>query len=137
MNTLRFTTILLREHNPVARTCRPDLHQPQRSQITHAANFPDCFIFAEGLRCQRDALPASDPLLYALPVMLLACIEVAPRIDGNRTDGEQLAWKSSACSEASHFRERIALQQDHFLVMTVSDEDVALLRIVGEGDVPH
>src|SRR5207249_7083115 len=76
------------------------------------------------------------PFLHALPVMLLAGIQGAVRVDGDGADGEQLTRQPSTASEAAHLRERVALQHDDFLVVTVGDVHVSLLRIVRKGKVP-
>src|SRR6185295_16664752 len=79
----------------------------------------------------------SNPFLYAFAVMLFAGVDVAARVGGDAADGEELAGEAAAAAEAAGGRERVALQDDDFLVLTVGDEQEALLRVVRERDVPR
>src|SRR4051812_6227789 len=68
--------------------------------------------------------------------MLLAGIYIPARIGGDAADGEKLPRESAAAAEAPDRRERVALQDDDFLVVPVGDEDEALLSVIGKRDVP-
>src|SRR5438094_520795 len=88
-------------------------------------------------RVRLSSSPRSDPFLHALPVVLLARVHVAARIGRNAADGEELTREPPARSEPADFGERVALQNDHLLVVAIGDQDVALLRIAREREVPR
>src|SRR5262245_22168875 len=69
--------------------------------------------------------------------MLLAGVNVAARVDGDAAHREELPRQASARAEAADFRERVALQDDHFLVVAVRDEEISLLRITRQREVPR
>src|SRR5580704_3619413 len=76
-------------------------------------------------------------LLHALGVMLLTRVEVAARIDGDAADGDEAAHLPSAVADRSHLSERVALQHEDLVIDAVGDEDIALLRIARERQIPH
>src|SRR5678809_580311 len=76
-------------------------------------------------------------LLHTLAVMLLARIDVALRIGRDAADREELTGVSPAAAERANLGQGVALEDVHLLVVTVGDEQVSLLRIVGKRDVPR
>src|SRR5207249_10381312 len=89
------------------------------------------------LHRRSPALPPCHPLLYTLSMVLLSRVQVTARIDGDGADGQKLSGQASAAAEIAHFGERVALQHDDLLVVTVGDIHVSLPRIVRTGEVPH
>src|SRR5215467_4468407 len=69
--------------------------------------------------------------------MLLAGVHVAARVGGDAADGEELAREAPAAAEAADLRERVALQDDHLLVVAVGDEQELLPGVARERNVPR
>src|SRR6185295_9485218 len=84
-------------------------------------------------------LPARGrhPLLNALAVMLLAGVDVASRIGSDAAHAQEPAGLTAAVADGPDFGERVALDDQHLLVMSVGDKDVLLTGVVREGDIPH
>ena len=70
-------------------------------------------------------------------MVLCSRVDVAPRIGCDAADGEELSRETAAAADSAHLRQRVALQHDDFLVVAVGDEDVPLLRVARQRDVPH
>src|SRR2546427_8638064 len=77
-----------------------------------------------------------DELLQALALVGLGRVEVALRVGGDAVHAEELAGLAAAVAEAGQLLQRLAQDDAHLLVAAVGHEDVALLRIAREGDVP-
>src|SRR5215212_8872891 len=69
--------------------------------------------------------------------MRLADVEIALRIGGDAAVGEELARIPAAAAERADLHQRLALEDVHLLVVTVGNEQVSLLCVVGESDIPH
>src|SRR5215831_13275172 len=69
--------------------------------------------------------------------MLLACVQVAVRIDRYAPDCEKLAGESTAAADHAHLRERVALEHDDLFVLSVGYVHEPLLRIARERNVPR
>src|SRR5437588_8723875 len=66
----------------------------------------------------------------------LGRVEVALRIGRDAVHAEELAGLAAAVAEVGQLLQRFAQDDAHLLVAAVGHEDVALLRIAREGDVP-
>src|SRR5204862_1025330 len=67
----------------------------------------------------------------------LGGVEVPLRIDGDAVHAVELSRLPSAVAERRQFFERLAIDDLHLLVHTVGHEDVLLLGVFRERDVPH
>src|SRR3954462_14208393 len=76
-------------------------------------------------------------LLDPLPLIRLRRIDVAPGIRGDAVHGEELAGLPAAVAEPRQDLERLPVHDVHALVPAVGEEDVLLLGIARERDVPH
>src|SRR5256885_3958957 len=77
-----------------------------------------------------------DELLQALALVGLGRVEVALRVGGDAVHAEELAGLAAAVAETGQLLQRLAQDDAHLLVAAVGHENVALLRIAREGDVP-
>src|SRR4051812_26538367 len=85
----------------------------------------------------KPGLTAGDELLDALAMVLLACVDVASRVDGDAADRQEATRLTATLPDGSGRSERIAIEDDDLLVLPVRDEQEPLLRVVREGDVPR
>ena len=59
------------------------------------------------------------------------------RVDRDAADREEASRLAAAVADGADRRERDAIENDDLLVVAVGDEQIALLRVVRERDVPH
>src|SRR6266571_2622928 len=78
-----------------------------------------------------------DELLHALAFVGLRRIQVAPGIDRNAVHAVELAGLAPAVAEVGHLLQRLAQHDAHFRVAPVRHEDVLLLRVLRERDIPY
>src|SRR5215471_2271027 len=86
-------------------------------------------------RHRADALVVE--LLHALTFVGLGRVEVPLRIRSDAVHAVELARLPPAVAERSDFLKRLANDDAHPLVLAVGQHDEALLRVLGEHDVPH
>src|SRR6185312_17247511 len=89
------------------------------------------------LRLRHRREPFVDELLQAAPLVGLGRIDVALRVDGDAVDREPLARLPAAVAEAGEDLHAGAIEDVDLLVLAVGQEQVLLLRILRERDVPH
>src|SRR5580765_4933289 len=77
-----------------------------------------------------------DELLQPLPLVRLGGVEVAFRIRGDAVNAEELSRLAAAVAEVGDLFQRLAQDDAHLLVAAVGHEEVALLRVARERDVP-
>src|SRR5262249_6908689 len=76
-------------------------------------------------------------LLNALPLEGLTGVQVTLRVHADAADEAERARPAAAIAEIRHRLERRAIEREHFLVLAVGDEQVALRGVVRKRDVPH
>src|SRR5437588_2653010 len=76
-------------------------------------------------------------LLDPLSLVRLRRIQVAFRVGGDAVHGVELAGLPSAIAEARQLGHRRAIEHMDFLVGAIGEEEVLLLWIFREGDVPR
>src|SRR5215813_12783540 len=86
-------------------------------------------------RLRRDAL--IDELLQALTLVGLGRVEIALGVRRDAVHAVELPRLASAVAERRELLERVAQDHAHALVLAVGQEHEALLRILGERDVPY
>src|SRR5258708_32021149 len=77
-----------------------------------------------------------DELLQALALVGLGRIDVALRVGGDAMHAEELAGLAAAVAKGGQLLDRLSHDDAHLLVAAVGHENVALLRVFREGDVP-
>src|SRR4051812_48408589 len=122
---------------PCADACFSKTRWPTPNAARRATKLAPMNTFRRFMVCVPLILATGDELLDALAVVLLARVHVALRVDGDAADGQEASRLASALSNRADFVERGAIEDAHLLVLAVRDEQVALLRIVRERDVPH
>src|SRR5689334_16306591 len=75
-------------------------------------------------------------LLDAFSLVGLRRVDVALRVGRDAVDRVELAGLASAVAEARQLRHRLPIEDVNLLVGAVGEEEVFLLRVTGEGDVP-
>ncbi len=75
--------------------------------------------------------------LEALSLVRLGRVEVALRVDRDAVHAVELPGLPAAVAERRQLLQRLAIDDAHFLVHAVGHEDVLLLRVLRERDVPH
>src|SRR5436853_4244151 len=81
--------------------------------------------------------PLVDESLQAFPFVGLRRVEIALRVNRDAVHAVELARLPSAVAERRQLLQRLAIDDLHLLVHAVGHEDVFLLRVLREGDVPH
>src|SRR5215467_4394357 len=76
-------------------------------------------------------------LLNSFSLVRLGRVDVALGVRRDAVHGEPLAGLASAVAELGDDVQRLPVHHVDALVLAVGEEDVLLLRILREGDVPH
>src|SRR5580765_6607306 len=113
---------------PTAVTFDSFMMSPFPAVLLHRPNHP--------LTAPHLAHALVDELLQPFSLVRLGGVEVALRVRGDAVHAEELSRLAAAVAEVGELLERLAQDDAHLLIAAVGHEEVALLRIAGERDVP-
>src|SRR4051794_24401588 len=102
---------------------------PRRAMVV-LIDIPPCVRLFQRVRCKLE-------LLDALSGVDLGSIDVALRIDRHGMNPVELAGVATVMAEAADHAAVVALQHANLVVLAVGAEQVALLRIRPDRDIPH